>query len=176
MPSRKGVLGSGLLILFGLAAFAGVGCRTCGKVPCYYADPSVKDACLGKPARDHQIEVDDMGGVGVSDICVVVSREKNHSVRWVPKSQGKSVWIAFILQGKQPEPFQGMACGAPDRNGNRICVLSDCPDSCKTTFRDDYKPSTTDSSLNYYYYSPGVTMAAAGAAKAGSDPGIRIDP
>ena len=176
MSSRQGVFGPGLVLLFGMVAFAGVGCRTCGKIPCYFTDVSVKDACLGKPARDHQIEVDDMGGVGVSNICVVISREKNHSVRWVPKSRGKSVSIAFILQGRQPVPFQTMACGTPDRNGSRICVLMDCPDNCKTTFRDDYKPSTTDGSLNYYFYSPGVTTVAAGAGRAGSDPGIRIDP
>ena len=164
-----------LVILLVIAAGAGPGCRTCGKAPCFYTDASVRDSCQGKPPGDHDIYVDDMGGVGAGDSCVVIKRNypgHGNSVRWLPKSGGKEVSIVFLLSQDQPVPFERMACGLPDKNGNRLCVLTDCPRDCKTTFRADYRVVEP----TYYYYSPGVTTGRAREAKAGSDPGIRIDP
>ena len=171
MSSRQGVFGPGLSILFGILVFGGVGCRTC-----YHTD-DVKDACQGKSAGEHDIEVDDNGEVGASDVCVVISRKANHSVRWRPKSNGKKVSIAFVLTKGQPVPFERMSCGSPDRSSSKLCVLIDCPDNCKTTFRGDYVPSNTkDDPINYYRYAAGVADVGGGPAKAGSDPGMRIDP
>jgi hypothetical protein len=171
MSSRQKVFGPGLAIFFGILVFGGAGCRTC-----YHTD-EIKDACQGKPAGEHDIEVNDMGEVSAPDTCVVVSRTANHSVRWRPRSNGQSVSITFLLSKGQPVPFDRMSCGRPDRSGTQLCVLIDCPDNCKTTFRNGYEPSKKkDDPINYYFYSAGVAAVAGGPAKAGSDPGIRIDP
>jgi hypothetical protein len=166
-----------LMSLLVIPLIVGAGCRTCGKVPCFQTDASVRDACQGKNPGDHTVEVNDMGGV--SDNCVVIKRDYPQAgnwVHWLPKSSGHRVSITFVLGQKQEEPFQNMACGGPDPHGNRLCSLLDCPGPCKTTFRVDYQPSKTNPDLNYYYYSPGISTIKAGGAKSGSDPGIRIDP
>jgi hypothetical protein len=148
------------------------------KPPSFHADKAVRDACQGKTAKDNDIEVNDMGEVGVSDTCVAISQRRGHKVRWRPKSRDKSVSIVFILAKDQPVPFERMSCSKPD--GARLCVLTTCPDPCETSFLAGYEPkdpSSSDAYLNYYYYSVGLTSSWSGSArKAGGDPGIRIDP
>jgi hypothetical protein len=178
MARCKGAFGFQLAGLLAAMFFAGAGCRTCSKAPYFLMDASIAADCDGKPAGDHDISVNDMGGVGVGDNCVVISHEKGHRVRWLPKTSGKNISIIFVLMEKQPIPFDRMACGARDKKGNRLCFLTDCSGECKTTFSNSYTPSQTDRQLNFYYYSPAVSpfLGSAGGGEAGSDPGIRIDP
>jgi hypothetical protein len=185
MSRRQRTFGPRLLSLVVIPVLAGVGCvTTYPKPPTFHADREVMEECRGKTPDNHDIEVDDMGGVSVSHKCVAISRSAHgygHKVRWRSKSAGKSVSIIFFLVDRQAEPFEQMSCSKPDEHGTRLCVLTACPDRCETTFRADYQPyekTSPNAYLNYYYYDPGVPQKSlgGGAVKAGGDPGIRIDP
>ena len=170
--SNHQVFRLGAVVLFGALFVAGAGCKS---VASYVVDASVQDACKGKQPDSHTIPVNDQGGVSVNDTCVAIKWRRD-SVTWKPETLGHPVSIVFLLSKDQPVPFEQMTCGAGDINGNRLCVLTACPEDCKTTFRADYQPFPKDDPRNYYYYSPAVGMAPAAAEKGGSDPGIRIDP
>ncbi len=171
--SNHRVLGPRPVALSGILILAGAGCHTYMRVPSFHIDVTVPAACEGQVAGNHTIPVDDMGGVGVGDTCVAISRTKNNSVTWAPQTPGRRISIVFLLAKGQRVPFEQMACGPEDkRMGTKLCVLQACPEDCKTTFRSDYTVPVTE----YYYYSPTVSSTPFRAEKTGSDAGIRIDP
>jgi hypothetical protein len=176
MSRHPGTFRVELLITLLMPIIAWTGC-THRKGISFHVSESYQKACDGQNPGNQTVHVKAQGDVDQE--CVVISKNQNNFVHWIPASGGpRKISIVLFLNQTQISnlPFQDMSCSAGDQYGISVCSLIDCPETggeCKTFFQAGYHPEAAPN--NYYPYAPLIPKSGGGSAKM-ADPGIRIDP